>query len=107
MTATDPRQALLDFLDQKVFLPAISADPANYATTGDRRLLESVRKRVTTTRLKYQTEYKTATDVKLNFFQDLDSPFGQALAGDMFLLKLKRFEDMQKDFTNLCETLGV
>lgn len=107
MTTLDPRQALLDFLDQRVFLPAINANPANYATQRDRRLLESVKKRVTATRLKYQTEYHTAAQVKTNFFRDLDSPFGQTIAGDMFILKLQRFEDMEQSFANLFQTLGV
>ena len=107
MTAIDFRQKLLDFLDEKVFLPAINGDPANYTATGDRRLLESVKRRVTTTRLKYLAEYQTAERVKSNFFLDLDSPFGQTLAGDMLMLKLRRFEDVQKDFVNLCTKFGV
>jgi len=107
VTATDPRQALLDLLDNKVFSPAIHADPTIYTTTSQRRLLESVKKRVTTTRLKYQTEYLTAAQVKANFFQDLDSPFGHDLARDMWTLKLQRFEDIQTDFVGLCRKLGV
>ena len=107
VTANNPRLTLLNFLGQEVFLPAINADPANYAAAADRPLLEGVKRRVTTTRLKYQSEYQTAADVKANFFLDLDSPFGQTLAGDMFLLKLTRFEDVQKAFSNLCRSLGV
>lgn len=107
MTLEGTRQALLDFLDEKVFLPAIDADPARYTDPGDRKLLKRVKKRVLTTRLRYLEEYKTAEEVKNNFFQDLDSTFGHDLATEMLLLKMQRFEDVQKDFVGLCVSLGV
>jgi len=52
-------------------------------------------------------DYTTASDVKANFVQDLHSKPGQALASDMWILKLPRFEDVRSDFLALCTTLGL
>ena len=107
MKPEDKRRALLDFLDEQVFLPAINADPALYGDSGDRKVLASVRKRVHKTRTQYQQQYATAAEVRANFLMDLDSKFGQDLATDMWCLKLQRFEDVRQKFFNLCATLGV
>jgi hypothetical protein len=107
MTTDAKRDALLDFLDERVFIPAIDADPASYSDMGDRKLLASVKKRVERTRVRYQHHYATPAEVRANFLKDLDSTFGQDLATDMWSLKLRRFEDIKPPFLNLCAELGV
>lgn len=107
MTSAAKRRVLLKFLDERVFMPAIYADPQSYTEPGDRALLKSVKKRVLRTRLRYLERYEAAEDVKSNFLQDLDSAFGHDLATDMLFLKMQRFEDVQNDFLKLCASLGV
>jgi hypothetical protein len=102
-----PIEILLDFLDSRVFTPTAGADPGKYASAEDRKLLKSVKKRVAETRTRYLGSYATARDVKVNFAQDLQSKPGQALASDMLVLKLKRFEDVRQEFADLCQKLGV
>jgi len=106
MTLDAKRDALLNFLDEQVFLPALNAGSALYADAGDRKLLANVKKRVARTRVRYQ-DYATATEVAANFLKDLDSKFGQDLAADMWSLKLRRFEDIQQPFLSLCAKLGA
>jgi hypothetical protein len=48
-----------------------------------------------------------AAAINANFIQDLNSKPGQALANDMWLLKLTRFDDVQSEFLALCNQLGV
>ena len=55
---------------------------------------------------RYLADYATASDVKANFVQDLNSKPGQALASDMWILKLPRFEDVGSEFLALCTKLG-
>lgn len=103
----NPLEALLDFLDARVFKPTASADPLRYADVGDRKLLKSVQRRVHETRVRYFGTYATAAEVKANFAQDLNSKPGQALANDMYLLKLSRFEDIREEFCALCKKNGL
>jgi hypothetical protein len=103
----NPLEALLDFLDARVFTPTASADPLRYADVGDRKLLKSVQRRVHETRVRYFGTYATAVEVKANFAQDLNSKPGQALANDMYLLKLSRFEDIREEFSALCKKNGL
>jgi len=106
MTPDAKRDALLNYLDVQVFLPALNTGLAVYGDAGDRKLLVNVKKRVERTRVRYQ-QYATATEVAANFLKDLDSKFGQDLAADMWSLKLRRFEDIQQPFLSLCAKLGV
>ena|SRR5438132_1284423 len=101
------REQLLRFLDDRVFQPALSAQPREYSSADDRTLLKSVQKRVHESKVRYLADYTTASDVKANFVQDLHSKPGQALASDMWILKLPRFEDVRSDFLALCATLGL
>ena len=107
MTASSAKQRLLEFLDERVFQPVASADPLSYANPEDRKQLKSVQKRVRETRVRYFADYSNAAEIKVNFTQDLTSKPGQALANDMWLLKLTRFEDVRADFLAICKLLGV
>jgi len=79
MSSASPRESLLGFLDVQV--------------------QES--------RVRYVADYLTASDVKSNFIADLHSKPGQVLAADMWMLKLRRFEDVRDAFLALCQQLGV
>jgi hypothetical protein len=107
MTPDAKRNALLDFLDKQVFLPALDADIAGYTDSGERKLLANVKGRVQRTRQRYHEQYATAADVRANFLKDLDSKFGQDLAADMWQLKLQRFETVRNKFVTLCSKLGI
>ena len=101
------REHLLRFLDERVFQPTLAAQPLAYSTGEERKLLKSVQKRVHESRTRYVADYASAGDVKANFLQDLHSKPGQALASDMWQLKLTRFEDVQPAFLELCQQLGI
>lgn len=101
------RQQLLEFLDANIFQPALRADPSGYTAAGQRKLQAGVQKAVRATYVRYHQDYKTATEVKDRFFQDLNSPAGKALAADMWQLKLKAFEDYVPQFRALCKQLGL
>jgi hypothetical protein len=105
--AKDAKQQLIEFLDARVFQPALSIDPLDVASAEDRKLLKSVQTRVRESRVRYIADYPHAIDIKSNFLQDLNSKPGQALANDMWLLKLTRFEDVRADFLSLCKQLGL
>ena len=107
MVMQTAREQLLRFLDERVFQPALTAQPLTYASVEDRKLLKSVQKRVHESRVRYLADYATAGDVKTNFVQDLNSRAGQALAADMWRLKLPRFEDVRPAFVALCTQLGL
>jgi len=107
MLQQSAREQLLRFLDDRVFQPALAAQPLAYSTADEKKLLKSVQKRVHESRTRYVADYASAADVKANFAQDLHSKPGQALASDMWQLKLTRFEDVQPAFFALCQQLGV
>jgi hypothetical protein len=106
MTQQSVREQLLRFLDDRVFQPTLTAQPLAYPTD-DRKLLKSVQKRVHDSRTRYLADYPSAVDIKANFTQDLSSKPGQALAADMWMLHLPRFEDIRADFLTLCTQLGL
>jgi hypothetical protein len=107
MPQQSAREQLLRFLDDHVFQPALGAQPLAYTTAEDQKLLKAVQKRVHESRTRYVADYPSAADIKGNFIQDLHSKPGQALASDMWQLKLTRFEDIQPAFLALCHQLGV
>jgi hypothetical protein len=107
MSQQSAHEQLVRFLDQRVFQPALAAQPAAYSTVDEKKLLKSVQKRVHESRTRYIADYASATDVKANFVQDLHSKPGHALASDMWQLKLTRFEDVHVDFLALCQQLGI
>jgi hypothetical protein len=101
------REQLLRFIDDRIFRPALDVQPLAFGTPEDRKLLRSVQKRVHESRQRYLADYESAVDIKVNFVQDLTSKAGQALATDMWLLKLTRFEDVSTEFLRLCKQLGL
>ena len=107
MPQQSAREQLFRFLDERVFQPALEAQPLAYSTAEEKKLLKTVQKRVHESRTRYVADYATAADVKANFVQDLYSKPGQALASDMWQLRLTRFEDVQRDFLALCQQLGI
>ena len=107
MPHASPREQLIRFLDERVFQPTLVTQPLDYSSPGDRKLLKSVQKRVHESRIRYLADYPSANDIKVNFVQDLNSKHGQALASDMYVLKLTAFEDVRTDFIALCKQLGI
>jgi hypothetical protein len=107
MPQQSAREQLLRFLDDRVFQPALTAEPVAYTTSAERNLLKSVQRRVHESRTRYLTDYPSAGDVMDNFDQDLSAKPSQALAADMWLLHLTRFEDIRSDFLALCAQLGL
>src|SRR5437764_11038719 len=107
MAQQTAREQLLRFLDEQLFQPVLTAQPLAYASAEDRKLLKSVQKRVHGSKGRYLADYTTAGDVKANFVQDLNSKPGQALASDMWILRLPRFEDVRSEFLALCTRLGL
>jgi hypothetical protein len=107
MPQQSAREQLLRLLDDRVFQPTLTARPLAYTTADDRKLLKSVQIRVHEIRTRYLADYPSAGDVKANFVQDLNSKTEQALAADMWLLRLTRFEDIRIDFLALCTQLGL
>lgn len=107
MTPRSAREQLFQFLDGRVFQPTLTTQPPAYSSAEDRKLLKSVHKRVQDSRTRYVADYASAHEIKTNFLQDLGSKPGQALASDMWLLRLPRFEDVRADFLTLCTQLGI
>jgi hypothetical protein len=62
----DARKTLLDFLDERVFLPTLHADPQQ-CDGQDRKLLARVKHSVFATQEKYHEEYTSPERVKANF----------------------------------------
>jgi hypothetical protein len=58
-------------------------------------------------RVRYIADYPNGSAIKANFLQGLNSKAGQALANDMWVLKLTRFEDVRADFLVLCKQLAL
>lgn len=100
-----PKQALLGFLNNNVFQPALECHGGDYAAS-EPKLLRSVLKRVQTTQSRYGT-YGTAAEVRDNFFSDLHSEAGKKMSSDMAALRMKTFEEVELGFRNLCQELGV
>ena len=96
MPQRSARKELLRFLDERAFQPALAAQPPAYSTAEGRKLLKTVQRRVHESRTRDVADYASAADVKANVVQDLHSKPGQALASDMWQLKLTRFEDVQR-----------
>jgi hypothetical protein len=103
VTDSDKRRLLLDFLNERVFKPVLDSTPAAGV---DGAFLRDAQKAVRRTWMRYPN-YPTADSIKQAFFSDIKSPVGQRLAALLEWLQLPRFEDIEKEFSELCKRLGV
>lgn len=107
MTARDARERLVRFLDRRAFEPVLRASPEDYASEADRRLLEDVKSRTVAEQKRYRQGYRTAEDVRTNFMRDLSSEPAKKVHAELRRLKLPALPDLEDDFLDLCDELGV
>jgi hypothetical protein len=107
MATRDARDKLVRFLDRRAFDPVLRASPDAYASAADRRLLEDVQKRTVTEQRRYRQSYRTADEVRENFMRDLSSAPAKKVHAELRRLKLPALPDLEDDFLDLCDELGV
>jgi hypothetical protein len=96
-------QALIDFLDQKVFNPIMEARPELYSSEREQKMLDYVKK-FTSTEIEYfHKKDNSPEQIKEMFFRELYYETSGVLGKDREDLELPRFLEIRDQFLNLFE----
>jgi hypothetical protein len=107
MSTRDDREKLIRFLNRRAFEPVLRASPDDYPSEADRALLDDVKRRTESEQKRYRERYHTAEDVRTNFLRDLGSEPAKKVHAELRRLKLPALPDLEDDFLQLCDELGV
>jgi hypothetical protein len=95
------KQALIHFLEQRVFNPILRAKPDEFSEH-DRAALEHVQKATESEKDRYH-HYGSADEVVLNFKRDLHSSAAKKIDSELSRLKLPCLPDVEGEFLKLTE----
>jgi hypothetical protein len=105
--AQSARQQLNRLLDRRVFDPILTASPRRYS--GDRkRMLDEIKLRTQREKERYQ-HYESAKQLREMYLADVSQDTGAAKRDNDELkqLGLPRLTEVQKEFMQMCDRLGV
>lgn len=100
------REKLVQFLDEQAFDPILRASPDRYAGN-DRDKLEHVKEATERTKQRYHHDYTSAEEVRDRFRDDLSSSAAQRVQRELERLGLPTLDDVEDEFEDLCQDLGV
>jgi hypothetical protein len=100
------REKLIRFLDERAFDPILRASPDRYSGS-DRDMLTHLKGATERTKQRYHHDYTDAEEVRDRFRDDLNSSAAQRVQGELERLGLPTLRDVERDFEDLCQDLGV
>jgi hypothetical protein len=101
------KEALLDFLDKKVFDPVLEAIPEQYSSEYDQKMLFVVQEKVKGERKFFHSTVLTALEIKNQYFRELYFE-GKGETGKVLEdLELPRFLQLREQFVDLCKGLKL
>jgi hypothetical protein len=101
------REALLEFLDKKVFNPVLEAIPELYSSERDRRMLNTVKEKVKVDRERFHESYLTAEAIRDQFFREIYFEVRGRIGKALEDLELPRFVQLRAQFIDLCDLLKL
>lgn len=101
------REALLDFLDKKVFDPVMEAIPELYSSERDRRMLNTVQEKMKINRKRFHESDLTAQGIREQFFRELYFEGRSRIGKVLEDLELPRFVQLRGQFIDLCDMLEL
>lgn len=102
MAARDPRQELLQFLDQYAFRPIFEAS----ARGADRAALRDAQASTRRQRDRYRG-YASAEEIRERIMEDIHAAAAAEVNRELARLSLPRFADLREDFEQRCRELGL
>jgi hypothetical protein len=105
--STRKKEALLDFLDKKVFEPVLEAIPELYSSERDRRRLQAVKEDVKEEWTRFHCNFLTAEEIKNQYFRELYFEGQEKLGKELEDLELPRFRELRSEFVELCKLLRL
>ena len=100
------REKLLHFLDEQAFDPILRASPERYSGNV-RDKLEHVKGATDRTKQRYHYDYTSAEEIRDRFRDDLNSSAAQRVQRELEQLGLPTLHDVEDEFEDLCQDLGV
>jgi hypothetical protein len=101
------KMQLISLLEKRVFQPVLSATTDDFESPQDREILEDVQDNLRAERQRFREEYESAEELREAFHDDVTSEEGQELDRESHLLGLPSLVDVEMEFDELCEELGV
>lgn len=103
---TEQKKELLNFLDRKAFDPILRKSADEYDSDAKKKKFEHVKKSTEKEKERFHN-YNTAHDIKVNFRRDLNSEPAKKVHSELKYLDLPRLPELQDEFYQLCDELGV
>lgn len=107
MAEKSKKKQLVEFLEEKAFEPVIKTRGTNYKGDPEKKMLEHVKRSTRAEEKRYREQYRTASEVKQRFFDDLTSRPAKKVDEELKQLGLPRLPDMKDEFLHLCDRIGV
>ena len=101
------KEALLDFLDRKVFNPVLEAIPEQYSSEYDQRMLFAVQEKVKSERKLFHKTVLTPQEIKHQYFRHLYFEGKGEIGKELEDLELPRFLQLRGQFIDLCNGLQL
>jgi hypothetical protein len=103
--SSDPKNQLVDFLEQRAFDPVMRAR-ADGRSEAERKKLEHVQK-ATQSEIRRYRSYDSAKEVVVNFRRDLDSRAARKVHAELEDLKLPTINDIRDEFEKRVVSLHI
>jgi hypothetical protein len=107
MTDEDKKEQLVGLLERRVFQPVLSITPDDFDAPNDREMLEDLQDNLRAERQRFREEYGSPEEVREAFHDDVSSEEGQELERECHMLGLPFLTDVEQEFDDLCEKLGI
>jgi len=104
MAASDAREQLLDFLEERLFRPVLDRSPADYTSEGDRERLERVQ-RIVRDELNRYRGLQTVDEIVREYRTDVELEPAD-VHRDLHRLGLRALPDLRDAFETKARELG-
>lgn len=105
--AHSKKDKLVKFLDEKAFEPILKTSAREYDKEREKKMLQHVKRSTRSEKDRYENRYRTASEVRSRYLDDLNSKPAQRVNRELKELDLPRLPDIKDQFLRLCDQLGV
>jgi hypothetical protein len=102
----EKKEKLIRFLNRKAFDPILKSSDSGYKSESEKKKLQDVKESTVSEKRRF-SEYESASEVKKEYLNDLNSTSAKKINKELSQLDLPRLPDLKEEFLKLCEKLEV
>lgn len=105
--AKNKRDQLINLIEQKVFKPIVNKKESAFRTKDRKAKFRDLKKSTESEMERFHRRYKTAADVKDNYYNNLNTKTAKKKNKEAKELGLPQLIDIKEDFDKLCDKLNI